>query len=1126
MKSLSKNLVIFSVCMLAMSSSSIADAKRDQTKKPIAPASATLAPTPETKDAAAPDAKPKDPLENFGFRNLGPAAGGGRVSAAVGIPGQPNVYYIGAAAGGVFKTIDGGLSWKPIFEKEAVASIGAIALAPSNPNLVWVGTGESNIRNDVSTGKGVYLSTDAGSTWRFMGLKNVGQIANIIVDPTNSNIVFVGAIGHAWGPNPERGVFRTTDGGKNWEKVLYVNDKTGVSSLVMDASNPMVLFAGMWQVQRTPWMMTSGGPGSGIYRSTDGGSTWKKLTEGLPEGTIGNIGLAIAPSNPRHIYALVEAKKGLLWDSNDLGDHWKEVSNNHALDARPFYFSELMVAPNDESRVYFLSFDILVSSDGGKTTQNIGRNVHVDHHAMWIDPQHLERMILGNDGGVYVSSDIGKTWRFLNNLPIEQFYQVAHDDLVPYNLCGGLQDNNGWCGPSNNLSRGGITEADWFTVVGGDGEYIVPAGNKTNVVYADSQNGFIQRVDISNGASKSMRPYLSGVGQMKPADLKYRFNWTSPIAVSATNPDEVYIGANVVFKSTDAGAHWKPISPDLTRNDRSKQESSGGPVQFDLSGAESYDTILSMSISAADPKIIWVGTDDGLVQLTRDGGEHWTDVTANIPNLPQWGRIQQIEASPNDPATGYVAVDFHEVDNDRAYVYKTHDFGKTWTPIMQGLPEDQPARVIRENPNLKGFLVVGTETGLFYSMDDGAKWTAIKSNFPTVPIYDIKFVKKTHDLVVATHGRGLFVLDNITPLEESATITNKPFHLFSMRSANNWRSWNKRGYSPGGFVTPNPPSGAVIDYYLETEIKAPQSGTGAGDFAAAQSTRRGGGRGGAVKIVVSDSEAKVVRTITNAPSKMGYNRTEWDMRYQGPTRLSFVPSPVAGEESEFGGNRNAGPPVMPGTYKVAVTVNGKTETQTVEVGTDPRFHYDLSALKTQIQAGLELRDQVSALNESLNRISSLKKQIASIEEMLGANNDEQGSSASGSRVQASYKPVLEQARSLRKKLEAIESPIYNHEVQQGSSDRLHFLSRFSDRLQSIMGSVISDYGQAPNELQLEEMGVVKKELDEHLKELNNVLTTDVVAFNKMALENGSSTLFAGVPIEIKTSAAQAGASNE
>ena len=526
------------------------------------------------RDNAAPssDSGPKDPLENLRFRNLGPAAGGGRVAAVAGIPNQPNTYYVGAAGGGVWKTTDGGLSWKAIFEKESTASIGAIGIAPLNPNLVWVGTGESNIRNDVTTGKGVYLSTDAGTTWKFMGLKNAGQIANIIVDPQNSNMVFVGVLGHAWGPNPERGVFRTTDGGKSWDKVLFVNDTTGVSSLIMDPTNPMILYAGMWQMVRHPWMMDNGGPGSGIYRSIDGGNNWKKLSEGLPEGPYGNIGLAVAPSNPRHLYALVEAKRGLLWDSPDMGEHWREVSNNHALDARPFYFSELMVAPNDENRVYFLSFDILASNDGGKTTQNIGRGVHPDNHSIWIDPQHPERIILGNDGGVYTSQDTGRTWRFLNNLPIEQFYQVAVDEATPYMLCGGLQDNNGWCGPSNTVNRSGIGESDWFTVVGGDGEYIVPAPGTSRTVYADSQNGFIQRVNVGNGMSKSLRPYFFGVGDKKPADLKYRFNWTTPIAVNPKSPEEIYMGGNVIFKSSDGGAHWKPISPDLTRNDKTKQD--------------------------------------------------------------------------------------------------------------------------------------------------------------------------------------------------------------------------------------------------------------------------------------------------------------------------------------------------------------------------------------------------------------------------------------------------------------------------------------------------------------------------------------------------------------------------
>ncbi|HSM86958.1 MAG TPA: hypothetical protein VLT16_12435, partial [Candidatus Limnocylindrales bacterium] len=604
-------------------------------------------PTPPATAAAATDeAQSKDPLDNMKFRNLGPAVGGGRVTCVVGVPGQPNIYYVGSAGGGVWATHDGGLTWKPVFEKEPTASIGAIALAPSNPNLIWVGTGEKNIRNDVITGKGVFFSSDAGATWKFMGLRDAGQISNIAIDPHDPNIVYVGVLGHAWGPNAERGVFRTTDGGRNWQKVLFVDEDTGVSSLIMDPGNPMVLFAGLWRVRRYPWNLDSGGVSGGIFRSVDGGSTWKKLKDGLPEEATGRIGLAAAPSNPRHVYALVENKKGVLYDSLDLGDHWKMVSNNHNLAARPFYFSELMVAPNDESHVYFLSFNILVSEDGGKTARVTSRGVHVDNHALWIDPQDPNRMINGNDGGVYVSSDGARTWRYLDNIPIEQFYSVAQDDNTPYNLCGGLQDNNGWCGPSNSLSRSGITGFDWYTVVGGDGEYVVPArGKGVHVIYADSQNGFVQRVNSENGLSSFVRPYLQGVQSMKPSDLKYRFNWTSPIAVSTSDPNEVYLGGNVLFRSTDGGQHWTPISPDLTRNDKSKQISSGGPIQFDLSGAETFGALLSISISPVDPKTIWVGSDDGLVQVTRDGGEHWTNATKTIPNLPEWGRVQQIEAA-------------------------------------------------------------------------------------------------------------------------------------------------------------------------------------------------------------------------------------------------------------------------------------------------------------------------------------------------------------------------------------------------------------------------------------------------------------------------------------------------
>ncbi|HUY84195.1 MAG TPA: hypothetical protein VMU86_06445, partial [Steroidobacteraceae bacterium] len=520
-------------------------------------------------DAAPP--KTKDVFAHLKFRDLGPAIAGGRVTAVAGIPGDPRVYYVGAAGGGVFKTTDGGLTWKAIFKHEATSSIGAVAVAPSNPNLVWVGTGEANIRNDVIPGAGVYLSTDAGKTWRRMGLDNVGQIGRIAVDPHDPKHVVVAALGHEWGPNPDRGVYLTTDGGKTWRKTLFVDDTTGAIDVAMQPGNGEVVFAATWQTYRRPWKLHDGGPGSGIWRSTDGGATWARLTKGLPASPIGRIGLAIAPSDPQRIYAVLEAPigKGSLFVSDDLGDHWHKVTDNHALNVRGFYFTTLEVAPDDADRVYFLGFQLLESDDGGKTVRVIDPSVHVDHHAMWIDPANPQRMIQGNDGGAYLSLDGGKTWRFLDGMPIEQTYMVAADSRTPYDLCAGLQDNSGWCGPSSSLADKVVSANDWFTVVGGDGEYAVPAPSNPDVIYADAEDGAIFRFDRKTKQMRFIMPYMHGpayIDDLPPSQQKIRFNWTPPIAVDPTAYDTVYIGGNVLLKSTDGGLHWRTISPDLTRN--------------------------------------------------------------------------------------------------------------------------------------------------------------------------------------------------------------------------------------------------------------------------------------------------------------------------------------------------------------------------------------------------------------------------------------------------------------------------------------------------------------------------------------------------------------------------------
>ncbi len=1032
-----------------------------------------------------------DIMHNIKFRNIGPAAAGGRVTSVLGIPGQPNIYYVGGAGGGVFKTTDGGISWKNVFKDEPSLSIGAMAIAPSNPNYIWVGTGEANLRNDIITGKGVFFSPDAGKTWQYMGLKDVGQISRIAISSSDPNDVFVAAIGHAWAPNPERGIFRTTDGGKTWEKVLFVNDTTGASDLVMDPGNPKVLFAAMWQAVRHPWALDDGGPGSGIYRTTDGGTTWKKLTKGLPKGPLGRIALAAAPSNPNHIYALMESKTGMLWSSEDLGDHWTMVTNNHELDVRPFYFSRVVVSPDNQNELYFMSFLITKSTDGGKTVKSINGGVHVDHHDLWIDPKDPDRMIDGNDGGAYVTVDGGKTWRFMNNLPVEEFYQVAVDDSHPFNIGGGLQDNNAWYGVSTNLYGGGVTGQDWFPVAGGDGQYVVPAPSDPNIVYAEAQNGWMKRLNLKTGLWQYVRPYMWDAPDMPPSKLKYRFNWTTPIAVSYTDPNEVFVGANVLFRTFDGGAHWTVISPDLTRNDKSKQHASGGNINLDISGAENFDTILSIGISPLDSNLIWIGTDDGLVQVTRDGGRHWEDVAKNIPHLPEWGRIYQIEPSPFNPGFCYISVDFHELDNNKPYVFKTENYGKSWTSITGNLPEGYPVHVVREDPNKRGFLVAGTDNGLFYSRNDGRDWVRLKSNFPTVCVYDLKFVKSNHDLVVATHGRGIFVLDNITPLEEfNNGIKDDHFHLFSTLPAYMYHIWNRDAFNDlSTYSAPNAPMGAMIDYYLKDTVSTTPKEKKEHETP--------------VKIVITDQAGNEVATVYG-PAKKGFNRYVWNMRYQSPGILKIDKKRAAKENPYSTG----GPMVTPGTYNIAVTFDGRTQDTHVELNPDPRLNVPSDYFTSNLKAGLVARNSSTALNEMMNRIESIQNQIATIRQSLAT--DEQGIK------DGKYKSVLDGMTALDKKLTSLKDTLYTRSVQHDvGEDDIHDFTHFHSRLTGLLYNFMVPYNGVPTEVVMHHTDQLEKLLGVYLGQFNDILTTDIPVFNNAAQSAGTPTIFGGPTIEVK-----------
>ena len=1046
----------------------------------------------------APLQRPTRVFAHVAFRNLGPAIAGGRVTAVAGIAGNPRVYYVGSAGGGIFKTTDGGLHWRAIFTHEATSSIGAIALAPSNPNLVWVGTGEANIRNDVIPGAGVYLSTDAGKTWRRMGLAHVGQIGRIVVDPHDPDHVVVAALGNEWGPSAQRGVYVTTDGGRTWRKSLFVNDETGAIDVAMQPGNGQVLLAATWQAYRQPWTLHDGGPGSGIWRSTDGGQTWRRLSHGLPAPPVGRIGLAFAPSDPERAYALLEAPigKGALFVTDDLGTHWHEVSDNHALNVRGFYFTTLEVAPNDPDRVYFLGFQLLQSNDGGKTVRVIDSSVHVDHHAMWIDPTDPKRMIQGNDGGAYLSLDGGKTWRFLDGMPIEQSYMVAADSRRPYDLCTGLQDNSGWCGASSSLADSVVSGQDWFSVVGGDGEYVVPAPSDPDIIYADAEDGSIIRFDRKSKQTRFIMPYLHGPGYINDLPTykqKVRFNWTPPIAVDPHDANTVYLGGNVLLKSADGGLNWQAISPDLTRNDPSKQQLSGGPINYDLSGAETYDTILSIAVAPSDPSVIWVGTDDGLVSVTRDGGKTWHKVTP--PHAPEWARVYQVDVSRSDPGTAYVAFDAHELSNDRAYAYVTTDYGRHWRSIGAGLPQDASVMVVRADPADPRVLAAGTMRGLWISRDGGRRWRQLKSNLPTMPVFDLKFVQG--DLVLATHGRGLWVLDHFAPVAElDPAAMPHGLKLFAPRNGIQYQRWSRGEGAEPSFVTPNAPDGVVIDYSLAKRLRASPAER------AAHHTP--------VKIQIRDAQGQLIAT-RYGPSRFGLNRYVWNMRYDRPASTDFEKPPLQGKPPAWA--QLPEPQVLPGTYTVSVTVDGQTETASARVLADPNQPSSLAAQRRALQAALEARAQVDALNRMLNHISAMQAQLAAYRKVV-ASEASSFDPALQARARASA-ALLARGKTLERALSRLKDSVYNPKVQHKvMEDNLHQLTDLHDALELNASTLASLGVQAPTAPLLAITQELARALHAKLAQFNALLQGEVATYDQAAYAAGAPTLGAGKPIAV------------
>ena len=1033
----------------------------------VAAVAAFLAP-PAAAEKKAESAKKTDPLKNLKYRLVGPAAGG-RCSRAAGVPGDPLTYYAGTANGGVWKSIDGGVSWKPIFDDQPIASVGSLAIAPSDPNVIYVGSGEANIRGDVAPGNGIYKSTDAGKTWKQVW-KQEGQIGTMIVHPTNPDIAYAAVLGHVFGPNEERGVYRTTDGGKNWQRVLYKNRDTGASDVCFDPANPKILFAGLWQARRYPWDMNSGGPGSGLYMSRDGGDSWKHLTgNGLPEGVMGKIGVAVAGSDSRRVYALIEADKGGLFRSDDGGDKWQLVSTDRNLRQRSFYYTTITVDPKNSNVVWCPQVQTLRSIDGGRTFRPVRGMHHGDNHDIWIDPTNPRRMINSNDGGLNVTTNGGESW-YSPHLPISQFYHVAADNHVPYHISGCMQDLGTACGPSDNLGFGGIGLDEWHSVGGGEAGWTAPDPHNPDIVYAGEYGGVITRYDHKTRTAHNMSVYPRVQVGHGGEDLRYRFQWTAPIFCPENEPNVVYHGGNVLFRSNDGGMTWEKISDDLTRNDKSKQKWAGGPITGDNTGVEIYDTIFVINESPKQKGLLWVGSDDGLVHISRDAGKSWQDVTSKISGSPEWGTISSIEPSPFDAGTAYVVVDGHRLDDMKPYVYKTTDFGETWTNLGGKLSQDVYLHAVREDPTRKGLLYLATERGVMYSPDDGENWHSLKLNMPTAAVHDL--VVKNNDLVVGTHGRSLWILDDLAPLRElSSAVAEETAHLFTVPAVTRWHyGMRSRGGEAQG---ENAPHGAIVTYYLKSKPKGP------------------------VTLQFLDERGKEINKLTSKPDKdqeeipeylammgfgrpqvtaeAGMNRTTWNLRYKGPTTVK--------KSVTFGGNLSEGPLVLPGHYTVKLSVDGKDYTANFTVQPDPRLPADATRMEENLKWTLKVREDLTRLANAINQIKGVKSQLVGKKELLKEKEHE-----------ALTKAIQE----MIDKLDALEAKMHNSKAEitydllaQKGGAKLY------SALAEIYGTIM-DTDAPPTQGVREVYDDCMKELQGHETELKDLLGPQLAKINEMA----------------------------
>ncbi|HEX6322418.1 MAG TPA: hypothetical protein VFZ36_01730 [Vicinamibacterales bacterium] len=996
-----------------------------------------------------------DALAGLRWREIGPANMGGRVTAIVGVPGNPKIFWFGAADGGVWKTTNGGTTFEGVFEDYPVYSVGALALAPSDHNVLWLGSGEGDPRNSVSYGNGVYRSTDGGMTWTHVGLDDSERIKRIVVHPTNPDVALVCAMGHEWGANPERGVFKTVDAGKTWKKVLFIDNDTGCSDISLDLSNPRNVYAGMWTFRRKPWRFDDGGKETALYVSRDGGDTWKKITT-TPREPMARIGVAVAQSNPRVVYLITEYKTaGTLFRSDDYGETWRMVSDDRNINFRPFYYSDVVVDPSDENTLFTLSGGQYKSTDGGRTFQRTASGVHGDHQAMWIDPEDGDRVLSGSDGGYQVSYDGGINYHIFRNVGLAQFYQIFYDDQDPYFVCGGLQDNGNWCGPSRSKA-GSILTDDWFTVSGGDGFYTVPVPGKPNIIYSNSQGGYFNVTDTKTGRARSIPPYPRMIGSQGQGmfQAKYRFNWNAPIHISPHDPAVTYWGGNVLFRSRDEFYTWDVISPDLTNAEPQKLIDSGGEIYNDNTAAEFHATILTIAESPREKGVIWVGTDDGNVQVTRNDGGAWTKINANIPRFPKEAWVGKIDASHHVNGRAYVIVDQHRLDDFTPHAWRCDNYGAACVDIAAGLPKDDYVIVVREDPKNPDVLYAGMERGIQLSIDGGKSWHDLRLNLPRVSVRDIKIHPRENDLIIGTHGRGAFILDDLSPIQGLAKAMTTAITVFPSRRATRWERWSKdSNLGMSTWQGENPEDGAYINYWLKEDAGQP------------------------VTITIRDTAGAVVNRFTHRGRK-GINRAIWNLSWSAPE----VPGAAGGGRGGGRGGRGGGGglPALPGVYRADVGYMGGTATTKIELRGDPDVNLSMTEYQAQFDAATKARDLSVAVTRLVADAADLTDQVEAVEAQVKKANP------------PNLNLILEQTGSALSQLRALQDKLRRPPGAMNYRD----YPRLVEEVRSVLGGLTGAQAR-PTQGLLTALEELEGEHAERARDLANIIEKSIRSLNTM-----------------------------